>query len=402
MKPSKNTEKPKKASAGSVSLESFRDRLRVRFSFNGKQYTIGLGVSDTLENRKLAQAKVKELQSDLVLQRFNPENLSKYKLRKDLNVVRPPEKKELTLTELWNKYVSYKSCTVKAKTLNEYKTTVGSHINKMPVQDISKALDVRKYLLAHTTDSMTKRILIHINACVKWGIKNKLVELDKSPYEGMATELRHNWEDNSIPDAFSDQELEAIFDAFANHKGVLKAGTTDVYRGYAYNFYLPFVKFLAYTGCRPSEAIGLTWGQIDDKLQTITFDRSIVHIKGEAVENEKSKNNRSRKFRCDDKLTNLLKSIKNLKVSPNELVFKSPTGKAINYNNFSNRAWNKVVDPLLGRETTPYQLRDTFITKQISNGISAAVVAKWVDNSVRIIEERYLDSDKITNICPRN
>jgi integrase len=45
----------------------------------------------------------------------------------------------------------------------------------------------------------------------------------------------------------------------------------------------------------------------------------------------------------------------------------------------------------VGRNTTPYSCRDTFITEQIAKGTPVAIVARWVDNSPEIIDKRYFD-----------
>jgi integrase len=71
-----------KLSKGSVSVESFRDRLRIRLPrqlFDGKQKYLSLGLPDTELNRRAAKAKVKLIESDIALERFDY-TLEKYHL----------------------------------------------------------------------------------------------------------------------------------------------------------------------------------------------------------------------------------------------------------------------------------------------------------------------------------
>jgi len=71
----------KKGSKGSVGVESFQGRLRLRLPrqlYGGKQKYLTLGLDDTLQNRKLASAKAKEIEADIVYERFDL-TLSKYR-----------------------------------------------------------------------------------------------------------------------------------------------------------------------------------------------------------------------------------------------------------------------------------------------------------------------------------
>ncbi|MGH7999595.1 MAG: Arm DNA-binding domain-containing protein [Brasilonema sp.] len=62
-----------------VKVEDDRGRLRLRFSFEGKRYSIVLGVENTKANLKLAQAKAGGVEADIIFKRFDAESLEKYK-----------------------------------------------------------------------------------------------------------------------------------------------------------------------------------------------------------------------------------------------------------------------------------------------------------------------------------
>ena len=66
-----------------------------------------------------------------------------------------------------------------------------------------------------------------------------------------------------------------------------------------------------------------------------------------------SKNNKVRTIAVSKNLQQLLQSLKTEFTKSDDLVFPSPTGKAINYDNFARRAWSTVVDPI-NPDTTPY------------------------------------------------
>jgi integrase len=396
-KPTGITTPSGKSSKGCVTVESVNNRLRLRFRVSGTPVTIALGVSESVENWKLAEAKAKELEADILFQRFDPGNLNKYKIL-HLQIVKPNIPTDLSMQELWGRYLVYKASSLKASTLDYLKVGLGKFVENCPIQDLKQPIEIREWLLTNTTTSMTKRITTHLSACVKWGIKTQQLSLSSNPFEGMANELpNHNWQDNPDPHAFTQEEKQAILSAFQQHKGNWNG---LVYTGCAYSFYFPFVKFLFLTGCRPSEAIGLQWGSVKEDCSQITFESSIVRIRGKAVRMEKSKNNRVRKFNCNEELKRLLICHRPLDWVAEKLVFPSPKNKVINYGNFCNVAWKKIVDPLIGRNSTPYNCRDTFISEQIAKGVPTAVVARWVDNSVEVIEKIYLDSKLLDQLKP--
>ncbi|MEA5614889.1 Arm DNA-binding domain-containing protein [Nodularia spumigena] len=93
------------ASKGSVSVESFQNRLRLRLPrqlFGGKQKYLTLGMADTPENGKLAEAKAKEIELDIAFERFDT-TLAKYKPQSHLTLVVPIREgqQQPTLIELW-------------------------------------------------------------------------------------------------------------------------------------------------------------------------------------------------------------------------------------------------------------------------------------------------------------
>jgi integrase len=94
-------------------------------------------------------------------------------------------------------------------------------------------------------------------------------------------------------------------------------------------------------------------------------------------------------------------------------VFVSPKGGArcfadtarVSESNFASRGWNKVLTNLGleskdGIKMTPYNCRDTFITLQAVQGNSSTTIARWVGNSSKVIEEKYLERLKLENLRP--
>jgi integrase len=367
---------------GSISVISVRGRLKLQFPrpwFGGEQVTLALEIADTEDNRLYAQSKARDIQIEYQKGEFDWE-LTKYKPQYGQRV----ELHTSTLSDLWQRYCAYKAHKLKPKTMHYWVKTIGGHIERCPYQDIDRALEIRGWLLAATTPNMTSRTLAALATAVDWGMKHKAIVITANPFSGMSGDIAVERSEPK-PNALSSMEKLRTIESFQTN------------RYYAY--YANLVRFWFLTGCRPSEAIGLEWVQINDECTKIRFDRSIVKIDRKVVKNQKSKTNRVRTFPCQQQLTEILRELRANKAE-NSLVFPSKFGMPIDYENFSRRGWSSIVDPILGRDSTPYSCRDTFITEQLAAGKPIAIVAKWVDNSPQIIQSRYLDMSSIGSILP--
>jgi integrase len=361
-----------KASKGSVGVETFQDRLKLRLPchlFGGKQKYLTLGMSDTSENRKLAEAKAKQIESDIAFERFDP-TLAKYKPQIHLTLVAPTESQQLPiLIELWDKYTTYKSKTLSITTINKDFKKTRNHIASLPTHKLSEAVIIRDFLLEKLTPDATKRVLIQLKACCDWATDCELIS--NNPFIGMSQKVRVavKDEDETI-NPFNKGEQEQIIAAFE--------------RNMYYNHYTNYVRFLFMTGCRTSEAIGLSWGHINSNLTLITFSEAVVE-----GNRKDTKTHKSRKFPINQSLKELLLSIKPSNPNADTPVFKAPKGGLIDAHNFLNRAWKTVLSGLNVPYRPQYHTRHTFITNCLETGVSVVQVAKWVGNSPEIIMKHY-------------
>ncbi|MFB2919323.1 MULTISPECIES: tyrosine-type recombinase/integrase [Aerosakkonema] len=377
-----------KISKGSVGIESFQGRLRLRLPrqvYGGKQKYLTLGLDDTKENRKIAEAKAKQIESDIVYERFDA-TLAKYRPQNHLSLVEPAKDslKQLKLNELWDMYVEYKSKSVAVSTLKNTYKTVSSHIQKLPTQSINDALTIRNYLVNNLKPETAKKYLTNISACCDWAVEYSYIP--NNPFLGMAQKIKAKPKDIDEIKPFTKEERDAIIQAFENH--------------HYYKHYASYVKFLFFTGCRTGEAIGLKWKHISKDCTKIFFQESFVR----GVRKE-TKTGKTRLFPCNASLQNLLKSIKPENCDPESLVFSSPEGKEIDDHNFLNRAWKGyknrhgsqvdgivtqlVKQGVVSEYRCQYNTRHTFITMAIEAGVTPVQVAKWVGNTPEIIMKHY-------------
>lgn len=294
------------------------------------------------------------------------------------------------LLDLWGRYLDYKRAIVKPTTFDYYETGISPLVGKIAEAGLSltDALGIRSFLLDHTTESYTKRVLQQLGAAYKWGLKHKLLT-GSNPFEGLASEFKHPYEKNSPhANAFTPEEEARVLEAFRTHRG-------DGH-GWEFSFshYYPFVRFLFLSGFRPNEAVGLTWGDIKENFSRIWVNGGLYQgTRGNLISTKGmgDKNNKIRIFPLNPEAQELLRGLKPENAQDSDLVFLSPEGHAIHYGHFS-KIWHKVVDPIKPG-TTPYSCRDTFFTNNASAGIPLAKLAKWGGNSAAIIESTYYDDE---------
>lgn len=362
-----------KASKGSVGIEAFQGRLRLRLPrqlYEGKQKYLTLGVADTPENRKLAEAKAKQIELDILAGYFDT-SLEKYKPQTDSSSVTSSKssQSELPLNVLWERYTEYKAKTLSVTTINKDFKKTRNHIADLPTQKLTDAVLIRDALLSKLTPNATKRVLTQLKACCDWSMDSGLIS--NNPFNNMAQKVKSVVKDETDSiNPFDRTEQEKIIAAFAKHR--------------YYNHYTNYVKFLFMTGCRTSEAVGLTWEHIDERLTKITFREAVVEGK-----RKDTKTHKVRRFPINKSLRELLLSIKPEDCKLDSPVFRSPKGGLIDAHNFLNRAWKTVLSELKIQYRSQYNTRHTFITNCLEAGVSVVQVAKWVGNSPEIIMKHY-------------
>ncbi len=388
-----HSKKSGRAAKGSVGIESFRGRLRIRLPrhiYEGKQKYLSTDLADTHLNRKVVEAKAKLMESDIALERFD-HTLVKYGRPKppELTVLESLGLQSIKVIELWEQYAADKRSGIKPKTQEKYDNLTRLY-KKLGDVTIDEPLIVKHKLEQITTIYRTKDGLMYLAAACRWGKKHQLIL--SNPFEGMAQELpKHRYQVDPNPNAFTEEEQELVIEGFFS----------DHRKGMDYSHYAPFVEFLFCVGCRPSEAIGLQWQHISEDCDSISFEGSLVQIGNRRVYSKGSKNNKTRQIAVSRRVQILLASLRPEKPQLTQLVFPSRDGDSISYRNFSRRAWARIVNPIKP-DTTPYSCRDTFITIQLIKGVPSTVIAKWCDTSTQMIDKNYADKLKLSQIRPKD
>jgi integrase len=382
-----------KASKGSVTLLVSNGRLQLRFSFAGKRQYLSTGYPDTPTYRKLAEIKAAEIEKDILYERFDPSDLSKYRTQTQAQQVTPvtPSEESVSLVMLWDKYMDFKRPSLSPSTIANDFIRVRNCLSGLPKQSIDDAVGIRDWLVANKSANATKRLLTQLSACCSWAVKSKMI--DRNPFLGMASDVKlpkSETEDTDI-NPFSTQERDQIVKAFQG----------DRY----YSRYAVLIEFLFMTGWRPSEAVALQWKHVAEDFSTLRFEQAVVISEHGLVCKKGLKTQKKRSFPINAKLGALLRSIKPKNANGETRIFPSPEGLWIDVHNLTNRAWKSVLQKLDGIEYRKlYQTRHTFITLALETPIKLADgrvkmldakdVAALVGNSPKMIYEHYAGKSK--------
>ena len=390
-----------KSSKGSVRIKVSNGWLQLVFSHpiatpsgevKTKRFYLSTGQEDTPFGRQRAAALAATIQRDIDYGEFDA-SLTKYKpaaalttVESSISPVTPPKP---DLADLWEKYAEFKRPQVSQSTYAVDYRRYRNHIAELPTQDLEAAIDIRDHWIATLTPDTAKRTLTNISACCTWALKSRLI--DTNPFRGMAVDVQIPKGDTEEADInpFTREERDAIIQAFENSK--------------LYCYYAPLVKFLFFTGCRPSEAIALQWKHISDRF--ILFEQAVTISKKGLALKRGLKTQQQRRFPINLQLKEILNSIQPDHYKPDDFIFKSKQGKLIDFGDFLNHAWKgyknrhgKQIDGILtqlvkqgviGEYRRPHQCRHTFVTLCLEADIDAKDVAKWVGNSPEVIYRHY-------------
>jgi integrase len=362
--------------------------LQLRFHYGGKRHYISTGLADTPANRKLAEFRASEIEKDILYERFDP-TLEKYKPKSALSTVTPVtpitpnQKQKPKLDELWDKYSEFKKPQVSPSTYAKDFIKHRNHIAKLPTRSLDDASAIRDHLLSTLTPDAAKRCLTQIKACCNWAMEEGAI--GTNPFALMKIKLPKGLSEEQDINPFSKEERNLIVQSFAS----------DRY----YSHYTNYVRFLFFTGCRPSEAVGLKWKHITNSV--VQFRESVVVSEDGLVPKEGLKTQRKRDFPINTELEAILNEIRPEVVNPESLVFSSPKGKFIDHHNFANRAWKTILTKCAIPYRKSYQTRHTFISLCVEAHINSTAIGWWTGTSAKMIDNHY-GATNFTNLRPPN
>lgn len=337
--------------------------LRLRWSYQGKRYALTLGLPVSNVNKIVAAAKAHQIELDIASGHFDP-SLKRYK---------PQRQKfsQISAKDLFQLFAEEKAKQVYQRSLEKYQATINylaQYFQDKPAQMITESLaeEFAQWLKLRHGLLVLKERLGLLKACWEWGQKKELILTN--PWTHLVGRIKVP--PKQMPKPFTREEIGAIIQAFRS----------DRY----YNKYADYVEFLFGTGCRTSEAIGLRWKHLSDDCSNVwigeTLSRGV---------RKSTKTNRARTIALTNRLQAMLLDKRPTHLDPDELVFTSPTGKAIDDQNFRNRAWKKILVRLEIDYRKPYITRHTLVSHALDLGMNPVMVAQLTGHDVQTLYEKY-------------
>lgn len=359
--------------------------IRFEFSIKGVKYKTSPIYGASFNNQAdLAKARViaAQITSDIASGNFDYSDtkLSKYCIKKGVPII-VTSKPVPNLLELWNQFEERQKGRVEETTIKQDYSRVRNVLSKLTKEQLK--LDnvhlLGDVLLKHYSAGTLQKVFTHFKACGNWAVKSKT--LTNNPFTDLLDQLPKQKNRNKKPECFTAEEIPIIIDTFRS-RDTLK-------------HYTDFIEFLFLTGCRPEDAIALTWGDI--KGDKITFSKA---YSSGVLKGSKTGVIRIRTFPVNSQLKEFLERRKTN--NPNlhdSLIFPSPTGKYIDLHNFTNRYWRKVVKQLVtegkvSQYLPVYNVRHTFITLMLRKGIDMQTIAMLCGTSIQMLKEHYWSPDR--------
>lgn len=302
---------------------------------------------------------------------------------------------KILFSDLLDNYLATIKRTIAESTFVKYEQLVRVHIKPnlghIPAQkltaqnlnDLYASLLERGKVTQHSggkglAANSVRHIHVCINACLDQALKHDLIVKNVAQF---ATPPRQEKKRKTI---FTLSEINKFFD------GIIGEEFEFVYR------------FIAKTGCRRGEALGLTWRNVDWVNSTVTIEQALKRIKGKVVMGSPKTKNSFRTYQIDSELLRDLDTISQNQqkakmalgagYNDQDLVFCEMNGNRINPNRVYEH-YRRLIRKLgLPSEVRLHDLRGLHITLLLSTGTNPKYVAERVGDSVETVMNFYAQS----------
>jgi integrase len=358
-----------------ITIENLNGRLRLRWTcpISGNRKTFAVGVADSPSGRAYARSIKEEIEADA-----HPRNLHKYydpTLFKYKDKVIGKNASKVTTVELFDRFTQHqqKNKALAQSSINSRYTPVKRMLEKyldLPAANVDrKQVEAFALVCGDTLASSTAKERIWLlKSAWEWGASQYQLS-ENNPWAGISDRFKPNPKQAVKP--FTIKELQTILNAFASNPH--------------YHHYSDFVSFMANTGCRFGEAVGLRWKHLGAGHKTVWIGESMSR----GVQRS-TKTGKARTVLLSPTIQNMLaERFEKLKPNPDDLIFPAPRGGAIDDQNFRPRAWKQILAMCSIEYRRPYALRHSAISHALANGANPIALAEQTGHDKRVLLDTY-------------
>lgn len=374
-----------KSPKGTVANTNCKVRIRLRWRYQSKRYSLSLGVYNK-PNLNASKKVVLQIELDMANGNFD-DSLVRYG-GKEVKVITELPKSIVEHFETW--VSNYKQLDYnKDSDYYHLRNTLKKWGEITPVEMLSK-LNTEKY----SPKTYNERLAM-LNGFSHWMQKQKNWEVN--PFEGVSRRKVKNTE-KPEREPFTEEEIKLILEAIKNDTYCPKSSR------YKHSFYYPFIYFLFKTGVRNAEAVGLRVGSLDVKGCRIIIKealaRTVNGTHAAARIRKETKNGKVRILPFTEDLKSLLVPLTEGKIA-DDLVFKSVTGMPIDDRMFQRRVFSIVLQGLKLPHRVLYACRHTFASRCIEAGFSPVTTAFLLGNNPETALRNYTHQISIPSVLPK-
>jgi integrase len=354
------------------------EALRLRWRFEGRKYSLSLGLKNTLLNQATANELAARIERDMQAGYFDS-TLLKY--RPKTTGTNPSE---VSAVQLFKKFTTAKNRQKRLApgSLDRYQAIAANlqrYMGDKPARSVTEAMasDMLNKMAETLSASTIKAYLSGLNACWDWA-EGKYHIAEVNPWKGLKA-----WS-NILPkqpdDPFTRAEISVIHSAFRQHP--------------VYSHYADFVLFLFGTGCRPGEAAGLRWENFASDFSTVWIGESISR-----GHRKDTKTGKARTVLLNSSVRSML--AERLKGREGKgLVFMSPKGSTINDRNFCQRAWANILAECGVNYRPPYNIRHSTTSHTLDTGVNPIALAEQMGHNKEVLLRTYAHAIDSRSLFP--
>lgn len=358
----------------SVKKNRSSESIQIAFMYKGIRCREVLRIPVTKSNLRYAANLLGEIQNSIERHTFDYANYFPNSTK--LSIFSSPASKDKKVIEYLDEYIaSAETRGLSPSTLVGYKKLKTSlkSLHNIPVTELSPIFLKRWVQKSNNSPKTLRNKFSFLRSALAEAVTEGIVELNPidsiklSNYVKKDNKVNLNNEHEDI-DPFTPEEVFKIYQQCKHDE-------------------LNIIQFVINTGLRSSEWSALKWENVDFDKSMVTINVAIVHDK---IKRTKTNAGR-REIPLNDEAVQALKRQKLLSLNnecfvfPNDTRFKEklPNGKfnRINPDSFRKHKWSRILEQAQVKYRYPYQMRHTFATRHISQGINLWQLANWMGHS---------------------